>query len=164
MNKSFLIVLVFLGCIACGEKKTEDVKEDPAAGLVALKKLPKKVNASFGATEILKDWTEYNALNAAVNAVYTIDTKEDLIVVLEDLVEKQKLLEASAYPEVFDRADIKSRQKVFKTKVLQVKFDLEYDKDPRKMVIELVKAYNAFNNQFSVVIKSTLKPEILFDE
>jgi hypothetical protein len=164
MNKLFLIVLFLIGCVACGEKKTEEVQKDPSVDLVALKKLPKKESASFKATEILKDWTEYNALNTAANAVYTIDTKEDLIVVLEDLVEKQKLLEASTYPEVFDRADIKSRQKVFKTKVLQVKFDLEYDKNPRKTVIEMVKAYNAFNNQFSVVIKSTLNAEILFDE
>ncbi|ADV49142.1 hypothetical protein Celal_1842 [Cellulophaga algicola DSM 14237] len=164
MNKSFLIALFLIGCISCVETKKEEVTKDATADLVDLKKLPKKENPSFGAIEVLKDWTEYNALNAATNAIYAIDTKEDLIVALDDLMEKQKLLEASTYPEVFDRADIKSRQKVFKTKVLQVKFDLEYDKNPRKTVIEMVKAYNAFNNQFSVVIRSTLNPEILFDE
>ena len=122
------------------------------------------VEPSFEAMEVLKNWTEYNALKTAVKKIYTTETKEDLVVVLEDLIEKQKLLEASAYPEVFDKAAIKSRQKVFKTYLLKIKSNLVYDINPRIAVIEMVKAYSALNNQFSIVISSTIDPKILFDE
>tara|TARA_R110000868_G_scaffold28633_2_gene107164 strand:- start:12677 stop:13171 length:495 start_codon:yes stop_codon:yes gene_type:complete len=164
MKKLVVLMFIILGLLSCGDKKAEEVKEDNSMALVDLKKLPKKVNPSEGATLILRDWTEYNAINSAMNAIYNTDTKEDLTVIVEDLIEKQKLLETSVYPEVFNRADIKSRQKVFKTYVLKIKSNMEYDINPRAAVIEMVKAYNAFNNQFSVVISSTLDSELLFDE
>lgn len=164
MNKIFVLVLLLFGFLSCGEKKVEEVKDDPSLALVDLKKLPKKVEPSFEATEVLKDWTEYNALNSSIKKIYTTDTKEDLVVVLEDLIEKQKLLEASTYPEVFDKPDIKSRQKVFKTYLLKIKSNLVYDMNPREAVIEMIKAYNAFNSQFSIVIASTIDPKVLFDE
>lgn len=164
MKKNIVITLLLLGFLACGEKKVEEVKEDPARALVDLKKLPKTVEPSFEAMEVLKNWTEYNALNTAVKKIYTTETNEDLVVVLEDLIEKQKLLEASSYPEDFDKPAIKSRQKVFKTYLLKIKSNLVYDINPRVAVIEMVKAYSALNNQFSIVISSTLDPKILFDE
>ena len=164
MKKNVVLVLLLLGFLSCGEKKVEEVKEDPTLALVDLKKLPKKVEPSFEAIEVLKDWTEYNALNSSVKKIYDTDTKEDLVVVLEDLIEKQKLLETSAYPEVFNKPDIKSRQKVFKTYLLKIKSNLVYDINPREAVIEMIKAYNAFNNQFSIVIASTIDPKVLFDE
>tara|TARA_R110002051_G_scaffold260554_1_gene320345 strand:- start:5367 stop:5861 length:495 start_codon:yes stop_codon:yes gene_type:complete len=164
MNKIVVFVLFIAGCISCGEKKIEEVKEDGSKALVDLKKLPKKVNPSDEAILILKDWTEYNALNSAVNSIYNADTKEDLVVVLEDLIEKQKLLEKSVYPEAFNRPDIKSRQKVFKTYILKIKSNIEFDINPREAVIEMVRAYNAYNNQFSVVVSSALDTKILFDE
>lgn len=162
--KKMLILILFIGCISCGEKKVIEEKEDNSQALVDLKKLPKKVNPSEEAALILTDWTEYNALNSAVNAIYNAATKEDVVVVVEDLIEKQKLLEKSIYPEAFDRPDIKSRQKVFKTYVLKIKSAIEFDLDPRDAVIEMVNAYNAYTNQFSVVVRSTLDPKILFDE
>lgn len=164
MKKLVVFLLFIFVFLSCGDKKVEEVREDNAKALVDLKKLPKKVSPSEGAALILKDWTEYNAINSAINAIYNAETKEDLTVFVEDVIEKQKLLEASVYPEVFNRADIKSRQKVFKTYVLKIKANMEYDMNPREAVIEMVKAYNAYNNQFSVVIRSTLDPELLFDE
>lgn len=164
MNKIVVFILFMFGCMSCGEKKVEEVKEDNSMALVDLKKLPKKVTPTEDAILILKDWTEYNALNSAISAIYTVETKEDLVVFVEDVIEKQKLLEKSVYPIAFNRPDIKSRQKVFKTYVLKIKSNIVFDINPRDAVIEMVKAYNAFNNQFSVVVRSTLDPKVLFDE
>ena len=58
MKKNVVLVLLLLGFLSCGEKKVEEVKEDPTLALVDLKKLPKKVEPSFEAIEVLKDWTE----------------------------------------------------------------------------------------------------------
>ncbi|WP_047418414.1 hypothetical protein [Cellulophaga sp. Hel_I_12] len=159
-----LFSLLLLGAISCGEQKKEAIENDPTKDLVDLKKLPKKIEPSAAAMELLKDWTEYNALNGAISSFYAAETKEDVLVLVDDLIEKQKLLEASTYPLEFDRPDIKSRQKVFKTYVLKIKSNMVYDINPREAVIQAIKAYNAFNNQFSIVLSSKIDTEILFDE
>lgn len=163
-KKVLFTALYLLAMVACGDDKGTVVQQDPAQDLVDLKKLPKKAVPSEDAKAILKDWTEYNALNGAVNAFYKAETKEDLVVLVDDLIEKQKLLEASNYPLDFDRADIKSRQKVFKTYILKIKSNMIYDIDPRGAVVEAINAYNAFNTQFSVVLNSKIDTELLTDE
>lgn len=164
MKKVLLIIFIILGYTSCGEQKSDAVKDDVAKDLVDLKKLPKKVEPSTAAVEILKDWTEYNALNGTIISFYSAETEEDLTVLIDGLIEKQKLLEASNYPEQFNRPDVKSRQKVFKTYILKVKSNMLYDINPREAVIEAVEAYNAFNNQFSIVLSSKIDTELLFDE
>jgi len=164
MKKIILLFLFCSGIFSCGEKKAETVEEDTSKSLVALKKLPKLVEPNEKAALILKDWTEYNALNAAYKGIYSVDTKEDLTVVLEGLIEKQKLLEESTYPKEFDRPDIKSRQKIVKTYVQKINSDMEFGINPRESVLEMVRAYNAFNNQFSVVVNSSLDPNIFLNE
>jgi hypothetical protein len=164
MKKVLLIIFIILGYTSCGEQKSDAVKDDVAKDLVDLKKLPKKVEPSTAAVEILKDWTEYNALNGTIISFYSAETEEDLTVLIDGLIEKQKLLEASNYPEQFNRPDVKSRQKVFKTYILKIKSNMLYDINPREAVIEAVEAYNAFNNQFSIVLSSKIDTELLFDE
>jgi hypothetical protein len=164
MKKVLLIIFIILGYTSCGEQKSDAVKDDVAKDLVDLKKLPKKVEPSTAAVEILKDWTEYNALNGTIISFYSAETEEDLTVLIDGLIEKQKLLEASNYPEQFNRPDVKGRQKVFKTYILKVKSNMLYDINPREAVIEAVEAYNAFNNQFSIVLSSKIDTELLFDE
>lgn len=164
MKKLLLIIFIILGYTSCGEQKSDALKDDVAKDLVDLKKLPKKVEPSAAAVEILKDWTEYNALNGAIKSFYSAETEEDLTVLVDGLIEKQKLLEASNYPEQFNRPDVKSRQKVFKTYILKIKSNMLYDINPREAVIEAVEAYNAFNNQFSIVLSSKIDTELLFDE
>jgi hypothetical protein len=164
MKKVLLIIFIILGNTSCGEQKSEAVKDDAAKALVDLKKLPKKVEPSAAAVEILKDWTEYNALNGAIKSFYSAETEEDLTVLVDGLIEKQKLLEASNYPEQFNRPDVKSRQKVFKTYILKIKSNMIYDINPREAVNEAVEAYNAFNNQFSIILSSKIDTELLFDE
>jgi hypothetical protein len=164
MKKVLLIIFIILGYTSCGEQKSDALKDDVAKDLVDLKKLPKKVEPSAAAVEILKDWTEYNALNGAIISFYSAETEEDLTVLIDGLIEKQKLLEASNYPEQFNRPDVKSRQKVFKTYILKIKSNMLYDINPREAVIEAVEAYNAFNNQFSIVLSSKIDTKLLFDE
>jgi hypothetical protein len=164
MKKIVLIFLFIIGFLSCKDEKSTDEKDQAFTNLLDLKKLPKKVSPSAGATEVLKDWTEYNSLNTAFNAIYNCETDDDLIIVVEDLIEKEKLLSKSEYPEVFDEPDIKSRQKVFRTYVLKIKMNKTFSINPREAVIEMVNAYNAYNNQFSVIINRNIHSKILFDE
>ena len=87
-----------------------------------------------------------------------------MILVIDDLLEKQKAWEKSEYPESFDIAQIKSRQNVMKTYLLKVKTDLLNRADYISSTEEMIEAYNALREQFNVVMNSTLDPKLLLDE
>jgi hypothetical protein len=91
-------------------------------------------------------------------------TEDDLLLIVEDFVEKQKVLEASEYPEEFDKAQIKSRQKVLKTYILKLKAALEYRSDVYEPMSEMITAYNALRTQFNVTVNNTLNTKLLLDK
>ncbi len=163
MKKLVVLFLIIGAFLSCGEKKMKEVRAEDSMNLANLKKLPKKADPSQDALFVLKDWTEYNAMNSAINAIYSAESKDDLTVVVEDLLEKLQLLETSTYPDVFNRPDIKSRQQVFKTYLLKIKSKMAYDSSPNEAIVEMVKAYNAYTNQFSMVMGNTIDTDLLFN-
>ncbi len=164
MKKVFFIcALVFLFC-SCNEgKKGKEIVEKQSIAF-DVKKIPSKLIAGAEAVAVLKDWTEYNAFVTSYDALYKVKDEEGLSLVIEDLIEKQKLLKDSAYPEMFNVPQIKSRQKVFKTYVLKVKGCLEYKIETITATIEMVKAYNSLTKQFSVILKSKVDIDLLLEE
>ena len=94
--------------------------------------------------------------------LYTSEYAEDLILVTEDMIEKQKELEASSYPLEFDIPQIKGRQKVLKTYILKIKGDLEYRVNPEASLKEMIGAFNALRDQFNVVVNNTLPQDLDF--
>ena len=85
-------------------------------------------------------------------------------VAFRENVLKQKLLEVSVFPEEFNVPQIKSRLKVIKTAILKTKFSLEYGVDTMEPTTALAKAYNAFRNQFRVIINSRLDTTLIINE
>ncbi|MBU2997743.1 hypothetical protein KO500_14935 [Cellulophaga baltica] len=164
MKKLLVLFLCITGLLSCKEGKTTEEKVEEASVLLDLKKIPKKVEPSAAAIEAFTDWPEFNALQRSFEGIYDCETDDDLTIIVEDLIEKEKLLIESDYPEIFDREDIKSRQKVFRTYVLKIKMNKTFNINPREAVIEMVNAFNAYNNQFSIVMTSKLDTKILFDE
>ena len=160
-------VLFFGACvllfISCRQDKAKATSED-ATFEISTKKWPKKSTIDSKAMLILKDWSEFDAVETSFDALYNVENREDLKLVIEDLIEKQKLLEASEYPEIFDKPQIKSRQKVFKTYFLRVKGNLEYRLDPQEPVLEMINAYNAVRNQFNVSLNNTLDTKLILGE
>ncbi|MDO1499381.1 hypothetical protein Q2T40_03890 [Winogradskyella maritima] len=78
-------------------------------------KWPKKQVVNSLAMDVLKVWDEFQSF--ATNLMLYIGWSIRMIwgLTIDDLIEKQKVLTASTYPEVFDIPQIKSRQKVFLT-------------------------------------------------
>ena len=113
---------------------------------------------------ILETWPEFNELDVAFDALYSVENNEELILLIDQLIEKQNALTSSTYPEAFDIPQVKSRQKVLKTYILKVKATLEYRKDPIEPTIEMVTAFNGMRNQFNVVVNSTLDTKMILDE
>ncbi|MBT8263891.1 MAG: hypothetical protein KJN75_01000 [Muriicola sp.] len=159
-----LLVLVVLSAVSCKENTNDIADNDIDPITLELKKLPKRAAVNAKAAAILKDWVAYNAFNTTFDGLYNVENMEDLDLVLEDLIEKQKELAESEYPIEFDIPQIKSRQKVVQTFILKTRATVEYRTDPTEPAIEMINAYNALRNQFNVIVNNTLDTNLLLDE
>lgn len=164
MVRFILLILICISFTSCQEKKAELVSSDTSAYELSTEKWPNKLPVDAKAQDILKNWAEYNAFETSFDALYNVANRDDLSLTIEDLIEKQNDLETSKYPETFDKPQVKSRQKVFKTYMLKVKGDIFYRLDPQESVVEMMKAYNAFRNQFNVVVNNTLNTDLILEE
>lgn len=163
MHKTFIFGLLLLLLFSCKQNKANVDQTDTSAFDITTEKWPKKANVNAKATNLLKNWPEYNALETSFDALYTVENREDLSLVLEDLIEKQKLLAGSTYPVDFNESQIKSRQKVFHTFLLKVKGNMEYQLDVDEPVLAMINAHNALLNQFNVIM-NRLDINTLLDE
>lgn len=163
MGKSIILGALALFLFSCSQDKKVEVKNDTLVVFHA-EKLPKLLNISQNAMDILKDWPEYNALETSFKALYNVKDNDGLSVVIDDLVEKQKLLEASTFPDKFDTPQVKSRLKVFKTYILKVKANMGYGIETAIPLEEMVNAYNAMSDQFMVTVNNTLDTQQLLGE
>ncbi|MFS4493024.1 hypothetical protein [Maribacter sp. 2308TA10-17] len=157
---SYVFLMLLLSCKGGNDQATT---EDASSFEMQTEKWVKKTVLNPKTTEATKDWVAFNALQASFDAIYNIGNTEDLSLVLEDLIEKQKALEDSKYPEAFDKPQIKSRQKVFHTFVLKTKGDLIYRIDAQTSVLEMIETYNAMLNQMNSITSNTLDLKTLLE-
>lgn len=156
-----LLLLFTVSCRESGGATTESQKEQPFLQLTVL---PQRVLLNAKASDLTKSWIAFNSLNTGFDALYTVENAEDLALVLDDLVERQKLLEESAYPAAFDLPQVRGRQRVMKTFILKTKAAVEYRVDATEPAVELINAYNAMRTQFNVLVNNTLDTQLLSDE
>jgi len=149
---------------SCKERTQEVAADDTSGYELSTEKWPNKLSVNSKVRAILGEWPEYNAMDVSFDAIYNAANIEDLRLTLENIIEEQKLLEDSEYPKEFDKPQIKSRQKVFKTYVLKVKGDLIYRLDPETSVHEMINSYNALRKQFNVMLNNTLDTKLILDE
>lgn len=164
MRKICIISVFLLLQISCnGDKNTATVDESSTFE-ISTEKWQKKSSITLATKEVIKDWPEFTALETSFDAVYNINNTEDLSLVLEDLIEKQKVLQKSNYPEAFNKAQIKSRQKVFHTFILKTKGDLIYRVDTDKSVSQMIESHNSMLDQMNVITGNTLDLKSLLGE
>lgn len=164
MYKIFVVTILVLMSFSCKEKSQAIIENEDTEYMLHTDEWPSKFKVNSEVNDILMEWPEYSTVDASFDALYNVDNKDDLALTIENIIEEQKLLEASEYPTEFDKPQIKSRQKVFKTYVLKVKGDLFYRLDPKESVIEMIEAYNTYRKQFNVVINSSLDTKLIFEE
>lgn len=150
--------------VSCKEKAQEVAADNNTGYEIYTEEWPNKLRVNPEVKSILVEWPEYIAMDVSFDALYNAANIEDLRLTLENIIEEQKLLEESEYPEEFDKAQIKSRQKVFKTYVLKVKGDLIYRLDPEASVHEMINSYNALRNQFNVMLNSKLDTKLILEQ
>lgn len=157
----FALILVIVSC-----KDTKELLEDEQEsdwGIVA-SQLPAKLALNAKSQAIIADWKAFKTFDASFDRIYTATYREDLELIVEDLVEQQKALKDSNYPSRFDIPQVKGRQNVLKTFILKAKGDLEYRQDPKVSIEEMIAAYNSFRNQFNVEVNNTLPKELIVNE
>jgi hypothetical protein len=164
MRKLILFVLIVLSALGCKEDKSDASVKDSDQNRFEVEKLPVRTNVNAKAKTILKDWQEFNAFNTSFDALYKVENVEDLSLVLEDLIETQKQLEESIYPESFDLPQVKSRQKVLKTFILKTSAAVQYRINATEPAIDMMEAYNALRNQFNIIVNNTLDINLIIDE
>ncbi|APQ17615.1 hypothetical protein [Maribacter hydrothermalis] len=158
----FLIVILLIG--SCKDANLETLKVQESKWETVTDSLPVKLNVDVKAQAILNDWKDYMVLERSFDKIYSTENREDFVLIVEELVENQKKMEEGIYPERFDVAQIKSRQKIFKTYVLKTKGDLEYRQNPKRSLVEMITAFNELRNQFNVIVKNTLPDELRANE
>ncbi|MBT2163579.1 hypothetical protein [Zobellia barbeyronii] len=163
MKRIFFFSLMLVLTVACKEQKQELVVEDVIAQELSNEKWAKKLPIKPKAQAILDDWIEFASFETSFDALHTVANREDLRLVIEEMITKQNQLEESTYPKEFNIPQVKSRQKVFKTYMLKVKGDLFYRIDPEESIVQMMEAYNAFRNQFNVVVNNTLDTDLILD-
>ncbi len=164
MNKLVLLGVAFLLLTSCKEEKVRDTAVDDSSFEIATTKWPKKSNINAQAAEIIAAWPEFNAMDASFDALYTVANREDLILVIANIIETQKNLEASTYPIIFNTPQVRSRQKVFKTYILKTKGNFDYRLNIDEPIVQAIEAYNALRNQFNVIMNNTLDTKLILNE
>ncbi|MCM4167522.1 hypothetical protein KCTC52924_00979 [Arenibacter antarcticus] len=164
MGKILFYGVVFFMVLSCKQETGKEVDLDTQETFFSVDSLPKPVAVNVKAVEILKDWQAFKDMETAFESLYRVANREDLTLVIEDLIEKQKLLENSEYPAVFNKSQIKSRQKVFQTFILKTKRDLQYFVNAKESTLEMIAAYNAYRNQFNVLMNSELDLNLIMNE
>ncbi|WP_298995365.1 hypothetical protein ACOKFD_14285 [Flagellimonas sp. S174] len=159
--KAIIVLLVILGC---KERQTPEVDSQKEIQEFEYQKLPKKLEVSAEAATILNEWPEFMAFNSSVDVLYKSTNNEDLSLAIDDLLEKEKELSASTYPEPFDSFQIKSRQRVFRTLLLKVKANVLNKSGTTETTIELLEAYNIIRQQFNSILSSQLDTKLILDE
>ncbi|GGW49768.1 hypothetical protein [Arenibacter certesii] len=164
MGKFLVLVMVFLFALSCKQGQKNETFVEKQEVFFSVDSLPRPIAVNAKAAEILKDWQAFGDMEITFESLYRVANREDLSLVIEDLIEKQKQLEVSDYPDMFNKPQIKSRQKVFQTFILKTKGNLEYRVDTKKSTEEMIRAYNAYRNQFNVLVNSELDTTLIFNE
>ncbi len=164
MGKLLIAATLIFLFISCRQQVPEVEIAAASDNELAMDDMPKRMAIDSKAMSILKEWPEFNTLETSFDALYNAENREDLILIVEDFVEKQKVMEEVEYPEAFDTPQIKSRQKVLKTNILKVKAALEYRTDVSGPTTEMIEAYNALRRQFNVTVNNTLDTKLILEE
>jgi len=164
MPKIYYLVITLLVAFSCKDTKvTLEEAEESEWGIEA-SQLPVKSALNGKSKALVQDWLAFKTFDATFDRMYDATYREDLVLILEDLVENQKALEGSKYPVQFDIPQIKGRQKVLKTFILKTKGDLEYRQDPKVSMEQMIAAYNSLRNQFNVEVNNTVLEDLNLNE
>ena len=164
MQKLMIYFMLIVLVLACKKGVENNESTSSKKEYVSFKNTPETESINEEATESLASWEEFNALQKSFDIMYRADNNEDLVLAINDLLEKEKVLRNSTYPEGFDKPQVKSRQKVLRTFLLKVRANLSDNMPVDESLQQLLTARNAFRNQFNTIVNNKLDTKLLLEE
>lgn len=160
-----LLYFLFMGLLfGCKKEVTSESNENAEAKYISFQNTSENVTFNQEADSILNAWPEYQALQNSFDVMYRAANNEDLVLAIDDLLEKEKVLRESKYPLVFDNVQIKSRQKVVRTFLLKIKASLKEQTNIEEPIKQMLTAKNAYHNQFNIITSSKLDAKLILNE
>lgn len=158
------LLLGILLLAACRQGGPEAANLSPTDSGQDSVQLPPTVALSAQVQAGAEGWAALSDLQQRMEAVYRNPEKEELELLLEELVVACRELEASEFPATFDRPSVKSRLKVLRTFLQKTQADLHYRLSPQGSLAQALEAYNAFREQLNRVASDNLDPTIFDHE
>lgn len=162
--KKFFAIIVVLVLFSCRNRQEQAQLEIMEQVEFDASQLPRLYELDPDTQELIDKWINYKELESSVEAIYEIKNNEELILLIENTIERQNAVATAKYPPPFNTPQVKSRQKVFNTFLLKVKATLDYRKDPMEPIIEMLDAFNIMRKQFDVVMNSQIDTKKILDE
>lgn len=163
MTKTILFGFLLCFCFSCNQAKNKIVESD-SNFLISVENWPETSKINSNSKGVIDKWLAFKAFDEAINNLYTVENKEDLNLIIEDLVEKHKLLKSSVFPTEYNISQIKSRLKVVHTFILKTKGNLTYGLNPEEPIKEMLNAYNDLRNQVDIISSNTFDIKTLLEE
>ena len=157
-----LVLIVLLN--ACKKVEEAPVEVNTEELEFNYRKMPEKVEINPAAAAIVADWQQFKDLNSSIDVLYKATNNEDLALAIDDLIEKEKKLEAGQYPELFDSFQVKSRQMVMRTFLYKAKTSIMENQPTTEPTIKVLEAYNSIRKQLNVIMNSQLDKKLILDE
>lgn len=164
MGKHIVWLWVCVTFFACRSQKEGEIAMVEAPESFSFQNLPQDATLDEEAAALVTDWQEFEAMETSYAILKRATNTEDLMLAIDDLIEREKTLAEAGYPELFDKLQIKSRQQVFRTFLYKVKGNLNDRRDVYKSMEEMMLAYNAYKNQFNNIVNNTLDPKLILNE
>jgi hypothetical protein len=137
---------------ASGDPQSETIQESSSAYWSRPRKLP----LSEEAGRIANGWGSFMEFERSYDLLTRANSEEEMKLAVNDLLEKEEKLAKEGYPEAFDRTSVRSRQKVVKTMLLKLKWELRNRDSITRTVDELSGSYNAMRAQMNQILRNKL--------
>jgi hypothetical protein len=164
MQKLLGILVLMLLLNACKKVEEAPVELNTEELEFNYQKMPEKIDINPEASAIVANWQQFKDLNASIDVLYKATNNEDLALAIDDLIEKEKELEAGQYPELFDSFQVKSRQMVMRTFLYKAKTSILENQPTTAPTIKVLEAYNSIRKQLNVIMNSQLDKKLILDE
>jgi len=157
----FLVLSLLGGCKKSPTAPADLLSKDSLE--FQIQRMPAKLQLNPEATALAQDWKEFMDLGSSMDVLYKATNNEDLALAVDDLIEKEKLLEQGQYPESFDDYRIKSRQLVLRTYLYKLKASIMERQPTTEPAVEMLEAYNALRKQLNLIVKTELDKKLILE-
>lgn len=162
--KNIVFLIFFLSVVACHNSPAKRAGDANVSSHWPMDSLPSiEVWQPTDSSWVSKTegFTNFSNRLKDLNAV---TSDPDLKMLIEELIEKERILETDTKEAPFDKPEVMSRLLVIRTFLGEIQANIENEQELRKPIQSLMEANNALQNQLSLQVKLEEAPQFQTDE